>query len=447
MPCHNKDNESMGAAMKPADGQDYEKELPEARRQRAEDKLEAYAVLEQVVRKCLPRIKRGLFCYPPNDRCQTCPACRIEAARQQYTCGISREQAELGGSDESDPLIASPYLFPHNVPQEGRFLMWHVAGYYDESDDIERGYAVAGFVGHQHDCVHLDLAWRDRILDKYELEYFKASELSTGTEQFAKFRDDPSNVEARFSQREKDLFQKIKIESIDLILEFNLLIGVGCVLVLPDYHRIHAEYQRMGKTLPAPYFFCAQIVMMESGFIMNRINDSIPQSIHGLLRPVFDSHEEYSGRGKQMFDEFHRKNPISSAYLLPPHYESDKQYLVLQAADTLAFECRRLLWTTDFDQSIPERRAMKRLKERIYKIYKLNYAALKAIMEAQEPDKIPLDAEVHNRHELVKELDAIEKEAGRVREVRQHNEATDSRSARRAKGQAGRGKSSKKAEA
>src|SRR5947207_771870 len=99
--------------------------------------------------------------------------------------------------------------------------MWHVAGYYDESDDFERGYAVAGFLGHQLDCVHLHWAWREKILNKYELKYFKASELNCGKGEFAKFRDHPKgDLDAKFSQREKSFFDRIKIDSIDVILEF-----------------------------------------------------------------------------------------------------------------------------------------------------------------------------------------------------------------------------------
>jgi hypothetical protein len=70
-----------------------------------------------------------------------------------------------------------------------------------------------------------------------------------------------------------------------------------------------------------------------------------------------------------------------------------------------------LLITSEFDTHIPERIAMKRLKERVYKIYKLNYDALKAICEAQQPDKIPLEANIHNRHELLKTLEDIEEQA------------------------------------
>ena len=298
--------------------------------------------------------------------------------------------------------------------------MWHMAGYYDESDDFERGYAVAGFVGHQHDCVHLDLAWRDKILDKYGLEYFKASELNAGKGQFAKFRDNPTGeLDAPFSAGEKKRLDEIKIASIDVIVNADLLIGIGAVLVLPDYRRLAEEYKGMGKTLLAPYFFCAQTMMMESGFIVQKINGTLRPSQYGLLRPVFDSHEQYSGRAKQMFDDFARKNPITSEFLLPPHYESDKDYLVLQAADNLAYECRRLLITQDFDTHIPERIAMKRLKERVYKVYKLNYEGLRAICEAQQPDKIPFEINIHNRHTLLEELEGIEEEGRKSREAKE----------------------------
>lgn len=294
--------------------------------------------------------------------------------------------------------------------------MWHMAGYYDESDDIERGYAVAGFVGNQHDCVHLDLAWKGRILDKYDLEYFKASELNAGAGQFAKFRDNPNDLNAPFTPREKNLFNEIKIATIDLTVSFDLLIAIGAVCMLPDYYRLAEEYSRAGKTIPAPYFFCSQLMMMESGFLMHRLNTRLSASQQGLIRPVFDSHEQYSGRAKQMFDEFCRKNPISSNSLLPPHYEDEKDYRVLQAADNLAYECRRLLITTEYDRHIPERIAMTRLKKMVYKIYKLNYDAMKGVMEAQSPEKMPFEAEIHNRKELISELDDIEKEAREKRE-------------------------------
>ncbi|MGO8792847.1 MAG: DUF3800 domain-containing protein [Terriglobia bacterium] len=280
--------------------------------------------------------------------------------------------------------------------------MWQAAAYFDESDDNDRAYAVAGFLGHQHDCVHLHWEWEERLLKKYELKYFKASELECGKGQFAKFRDnaDPKKLDAKFSEREKELFRQIKTESINIILEFTLIQGFGAVLMLPDYHRLRSEYEAIGKTLPDPYFLCAQLVMMEAGFIMNAINDRPDPSQHGLVRPVFDSHEQYSGRAKQMFDFFMEKNPLSSQCLLPPQYEDEKRYLMLQAADNFAYEARRLLITQEYDKHIPERMAMTRLKERVFRIYKLNYDALRMIMDNQTPDVLPIKAEIENQMTL-----------------------------------------------
>ncbi len=60
---------------------------------------------------------------------------------------------------------------------------------------------------------------------------------------------------------------------------------------------------------------------------------------------------------------------------------------------------------------------MTRLKAGMHKICKLNYEALKLVLEAQEPDAIPFEAEIQNRHQLVAELDAMEREARLSREA------------------------------
>jgi hypothetical protein len=296
-----------------------------------------------------------------------------------------------------EDLVLSPLIFPPGLPVKGRYLMWQVAGYFDESDDNDLGYAIAGFIAHQLDCVHLHWAWEEKIIKKYEIEYFKASELEYGMGQFAKFRDNPDDLEARFSERERDFFTEIKTASIDVILEQDQMHGIGATLVLPDYYRLLDEYKHVGKALPAPYFLCAQLVMMEAGFIVNDLNYGAPLTQRALVRPVFDSHEEYSGRAKQMFDEFVRKNPLCSSYILPPHYEDDKKYLVLQAADNLAYESRRLMRRQEFDTHILKRTSWERLSKRVERIYKLNYKALKTIMDSQSPDVIPIRPKIDNK--------------------------------------------------
>jgi hypothetical protein len=97
-----------------------------------------------------------------------------------------------------------------------------------------------------------------------------------------------------------------------------------------------------------------------------------------------------------MFDDFKAKNPLCSRWLLPPNYEDEKDYIALQAADNLAYECRRLLITEEYDTHSPERKAMTRLKEHIHKIYRLHYDSLKMIIESKSSDSIPTTPEVKN---------------------------------------------------
>lgn len=180
------------------------------------------------------------------------------------------------------------------------------------------------------------------MLDKYGLEYFKASELEWGFGQFAKFRDNPDDLHARFSEREKKLFREIKTTTIDIFLEADLLWGFGAVLLLPDYHRLLGEFKAKNLVLPQPYYFCAQVVYMEAGFVMDFQNKGRTRSEQGSVRPVFDKQEEYEGEANQVFEVFREKNPLCSKWLLPPHFEDDRDYIVLQVADNLAYEMRRL---------------------------------------------------------------------------------------------------------
>jgi hypothetical protein len=254
------------------------------------------------------------------------------------------------------------------------------AAYFDESDDNDRAYGVGGFLGNQFDCVHLDWAWKEQVLDRYQLKYFKASELEHGVGEFRKFRDDPNDTDARFSDRERALFTEIKTKTVDLFLAAEFLVGFGAVVVLPDYYRLAREFKADGLILPRPYWFGAQIVYMEAGFVMNHLNKNEPKSQQAQLSPVYDAQEEYQRSAPRIFEQYRQKNPLWSKWLLAPRYEDDQNYIVLQVADNLIYEMRKLVIKDAFAEVRPERIAMTRLKQRVWKVYKLNYPALKSIM-------------------------------------------------------------------
>jgi hypothetical protein len=263
--------------------------------------------------------------------------------------------------------------------------MYLVAGFFDESTDEDSGglsYTVAGFVGNQLVTSTLELRWRDVLL-KYELDYFKASELSAGTGQFQKFRDDPKEFNWRpFSKRENELFKQIKTDFTDVIINCgNGLYGIGAVVILPDLERIRAEYEN-AKALPVPYYLCSTMCMVEAGLEMAEQNAGHKTDLC-WLRPIFDTQEEYSGRAKTHWDIFCEKNPLAAKYLLPPHYEKEQDYLMLQAADYFAFEARKLVFTQRHNK--PIRVPMKRLiaTGNKMKIYRFDYVGLKMAADAQ----------------------------------------------------------------
>jgi hypothetical protein len=277
--------------------------------------------------------------------------------------------------------------------------MQMAVGFFDESTDEDGAnlsYSVAGFLGPQDATAVLELRWKD-ILTKYGLPYFKASELSAGEGQLKRFRDEPLAKEwKRFSPRERQLLDRIKIDFTDAIVNSRGLYGIGVALSLPDLQRLRLEYKPAEK-LPSPYFICASLMLMEAGQQMNLSNEHNLPGDRGFLQPIFDSHESYEGSAKATFDAFCKSNPISARYLLPPIYDPEERYLTLQAADNLAYEVRRMMTREIKREPKEERASLRRLKESdsLLRIYKLDYAGLKVIADAQLPDVMPISPAMH----------------------------------------------------
>ncbi len=273
--------------------------------------------------------------------------------------------------------------------------MYLGVGYFDESyDDETRGkcYTVAGLIGGQLATTVLALRWKD-LNEKWGIDYFKASELEVGEGQFKKFRDDPlAKRWVAFSQREKELFRKIKTEYTDLIIKS----GVHCLgasIVLPDYYLLRRENRLAKKNLLHPYHQCAQLVLMEAGMQVAEYNDTTrPAEDTIFLQPIFDSHEKHEGRMKKAFAGFCAKNPNCSRYLHTPDYENEKDHRALQAADNIAYEARRYLMHRHFDTPLVPRVSMSRLLDSgaFLRLYKMDYRSLKIIAEGQSQDRIPI---------------------------------------------------------
>ncbi len=142
-------------------------------------------------------------------------------------------------------------------------------------------------------------------------------------------------------------------------------------------------------------YFAAQVVYMEAGFVMNYLNEGEPRSRLAFVSPIYDSQKEYQSSAKRIFEEYREKNLLWSKWLLSPRYEDDQDYIVLQVADNLVYEMRKLVIKDAFNEVRAERIAMTRLKQRIEKVYKLNYVAMKSIMN-RPANVVEIKAEISN---------------------------------------------------
>jgi hypothetical protein len=289
------------------------------------------------------------------------------------------------------------------LTEKSESLLMLIGGYFDESSDegIEnRCYSVCGYVADGASALELSFIWAD-LLRKHHLAYFKASEIEYGFGEFRQYRDNPDDLAAPLSKKEKEKIVEIKTDFVSAICKCNVY-GVGTVLMLRDYELLLSENMLAQKNLAAPWYLCSSFTLMASGLLMNEANRRHPPDRSGYLRPIFDWQKEYKGKFIESFPNFCRKNPESSRSLLPPHFEMEQDYKCLQAADCLAYEARKLLFWVEYEENPnrPMRKAMQRLGDRLFKIYKLNYEGLKIIAENQTADRIPIAPALETKMDL-----------------------------------------------
>jgi hypothetical protein len=263
--------------------------------------------------------------------------------------------------------------------------------YFDESDE-KPSFSVAGYSAAYDTWLHLDWAWRD-LLKIWNLEYFKASECENAKGQFLQYRDDPSDKESPLNQSERGRLREIKTQFTDAICKHHDdLQGYGAVVAVEDFARVVSEDNAARNLLTDdPYYICFQLCLMGAAMPAREANGRRQGDDKIRVKPIFDSHQEYSGMSKTLFEKFAKKNPKSAEVLLPPDYENDIETSALQVADTLAYEVRKLFGRRlknpeDDYMRVP----MIRLRPVVYRLYELDYESLTTLVARQTDDSIIL---------------------------------------------------------
>jgi hypothetical protein len=263
--------------------------------------------------------------------------------------------------------------------------------YFDESDE-KPGFAIAGYSAALDTWLHLDWKWQE-LLKRWNLKYFKASECENGFVEFAQYRDSPTDQRSPLKPNERAKLKEIKTEFIDAICKHHDdLQGYGAAFIVEDFDRVIAEDPIARKIfLDKPYYLGTQLCLVAAAMPARDSNTRRSGSDRIEVRPVFDSHEEYSGMAKKVFDNFAKKNPLSAQVLLPPIYDDDVTNSSLQVADTLVYEIRKRLTRKIKDPNDEYMRVpLQRLLPAVYRVYKLGYDSLKVIAAHQTPDTISI---------------------------------------------------------
>jgi hypothetical protein len=283
------------------------------------------------------------------------------------------------------------FLFSFRSRRENRWPCVIYGAYFDESDHGP-GFSVAGYSAAYDSWLHLDWAWRE-LLVRWNLQYYKASESENGLGEFAQYRDNPQDQRSPLKPHERAKLREIKAEFIDAICKHHDdLQGYGAAVVVKDFEKIIAEDEIARRIfLDKPYYLAAQLCLVAAAIPVRDANTRRSGNDKIELRPIFDSHEEYSGIAKKVFDNFAEKNPLSAKVLLQPAHDDDIKNTALQVSDSLAYEVRKELTRKIKD---PEDDYMRipllRLKPAIYRVFKLDYKNLKVIAAHRIPDTIPI---------------------------------------------------------
>jgi uncharacterized protein DUF3800 len=261
--------------------------------------------------------------------------------------------------------------------------------YYDESDE-KPAFSLAGYAAASDTWLHLGWKWQD-LLKFWNLEYFKASECENLLKQFAQYRDPASDVKTPLNKNERARMIEIKTQFVDAICSHHDdLQGYGAVVIVKDFEKIISEDAAAKSYLmEKPYYICFQLCLIAAAMPAWYKNKDRVIEDRVYIKPIFDSHKEYSLLAKSLYDKFIVKNPRAAEVLQPPDYADDKRVSALQVADTLTYEARKLLTRKINDPNDDYvRPPMTRLSPAIYRIYKLDYQALKMIVARQDSDSI-----------------------------------------------------------
>jgi len=236
--------------------------------------------------------------------------------------------------------------------------------YLDESFDqqMKEVFVAAGFIARHEAWSNVKWRWT-ALLEKYGLKYYRAAEATHARGEFNKppFRTNPSKLK----KEQWQLLQEVRNEFLSVICDARIF-GVAVGIDMQDFRKVACTEEILSKFGNSPYYLCCHLVMMQT----LRATTDVLHS-RELIRFFFDRNAERQTEMKRVHEELCRKDRQYSAQMGSLDFVSKENEILLQTADTLAYEVQKNFKQCLANPDAPERAELQRLKA-CGKIYIIN---------------------------------------------------------------------------
>jgi hypothetical protein len=223
--------------------------------------------------------------------------------------------------------------------------------YMDESCD-EKGkgvFVVGGLLMRGVPSFELERKWEKlRKRSDIDIVYFKAAECKNGRGEFAKFVAIPGSPTSTEHQK----LDSISREFLSLIPKEEHIVVQGVGVVQTEFNEVIQDPNARAILGDSPYRLAYDFAMIQCAWAMRQLEAEINKdrenvAVGGASREfvsfVCDEHDQYSPLANEAFRNLKLTNPNAAKYMGTFDSADDKRVEVLQAADAVTFEIRRVL--------------------------------------------------------------------------------------------------------
>jgi len=220
----------------------------------------------------------------------------------------------------------------------------------DEScDDPGTGvFVVGGLLTRGVSPFELERKWENlRKRPDIDIAYFKASECKNGRGEFEKFVKVPGSPS--FTEHQK--LDSISREFLSLIPKEQYIVVQGIGIVQSEFYYVIQDTNARAILGDNPYRLAYDFAMIRCARAMKQLEKEIKKQKENVafgswrdrVSFVCDENEQYSRRADEAFRNLKLTNPNAAQYMGTFESADDKKVGVLQAADAVVFEIRRVL--------------------------------------------------------------------------------------------------------